>query len=159
MDKKIIEKFGKHYLLGVAAESGRHVYLEAPSWDCGWYWGFGYLHSFTNDRCPEKSADINEHFHFDGAFLESKQCAFDAFKGYFRETVLTDDEIWMLCDYMRTFYTLKDAAELFYSGSSHYTEKAKVEILKDESLWRRINEELLPAVFDKIDRMLSPNVG
>lgn len=37
--KKTINKFGKHYLLGINKE-GKHIWLEEPSWDCGWYWGF-----------------------------------------------------------------------------------------------------------------------
>jgi hypothetical protein len=30
------------------------IYLSPPSWDCGWYWGFGYL---GNKNC---------HYHVDG---------------------------------------------------------------------------------------------
>ena len=33
---------------------GNTIYLSSPSWDCGWYWGFGYL---GNKDC---------HYHIDG---------------------------------------------------------------------------------------------
>ena len=87
LKKKTINKFGKHYLLGVNKD-GKHVYLEEPSWDCGWYWGFGYLHGYTNDKAPELSRDISFHTHFDSMFLGGRKCAYDEFKDYFEDTVL-----------------------------------------------------------------------
>lgn len=158
MEKQIVNRFGRHYLLGRAKDSRRLVWLEAPSWDCGWYWGFGYLHEFSNDKHPERSADINAHFHFDGAFLSGPRCSHDQFKEYFGigETTLTDAEIWQLCDYMQTFYTLKEAAELFCHGYSWQTEKAKVDALKRDDLQDLINKTLLPEVFKKIENLLSP---
>lgn len=155
MQKKIINKFGKHYLLGINKD-GEYVYLEEPSWDCGWYWGFGYLHTFTNNKQPERSKDINSHFHFDSTFLNGKECARDMFKKYFKETVLTDDEIWELVDYMKTFYTLKSVAELFKNGYSHQTERAKVESLKSEEQRDLVNKVWLPEVFTRIRTLLSP---
>ena len=71
MKKKIINKFGKHFLLGINHD-GEYVWLEKESWDCGWYWGFGYLHTYSNNRCPERSRDLNSHFHFDSTFLNKK---------------------------------------------------------------------------------------
>ena len=38
MEKRIINKFGKHYLLGINRD-GEYVWLEKESWDCDWYWG------------------------------------------------------------------------------------------------------------------------
>ena len=33
--------FKKKYLLGYI--NNESIYLSPPSWDCNWYWGFGYL--------------------------------------------------------------------------------------------------------------------
>lgn len=155
MEKKIINKFGKHYLLGINKD-GEKVWLEEPSWDCGWYWGFGYIHTYTNNKQPERSRDISMHTHFDSLFLDGPDCARDMFKHYFKTTVLTDNEIWELCDYMKTFYTLKSVAELFKNGYSHQTERAKVESLKSEEQRDLINKVWLPEVFNRIKLLLSP---
>lgn len=155
MKKKIINKFGKHYLLGIN-HLGSYVYLEEPSWDCGWYWGFGYLHVYTNNRQPERSKDLSEHFHFDSTFLKGKENAREMFKKYFKETVLTDSEIYELCDYMKTFYTLKSVAELFKNGYSHQTERAKIEALKSEDQRDLVNKVWLPEVFKRIEKLLTP---
>ena len=84
MKKQTTIAFNKKiYLLGADAE-GTKYWLEAPSWDCGWYFGFGYVETYTNNNCPSKAADINSHQHFDSLFLnDSKVNAFDAFKEFF----------------------------------------------------------------------------
>ena len=57
--------FGKDiYLLG-QDEQGINYWLEAPKWDCIWYWGFGYIESFTNNKYPHLSKDISSHQHAD----------------------------------------------------------------------------------------------
>jgi len=154
MKKKTINKFGEHYLLGVNKD-GEHVYLEKESWDCGWYWGFGYLHTFTNDRQPTRSVDISSHFHFDGKFLEGPLSAYDTFREYFKETVLTNNEIWELVDLMTTAYTLKKTAAILSHGYSYYTDRAKISDLKDKELEEKINHEFLPEVFDRIRALLT----
>ena len=155
MKKKIINKFGKHYLLGIN-QDGEYVYLEEPSWDCGWYWGFGYLHTYSNNKCPERSRDLNSHTHFDSLFLKGPACSRDMFKKYFKSTVLTESEIWELCDYMKTFYTLKSVAELFKHGYSYQTEKAKIDNLQLPEQQDLVNKVWLPEVFNRIRTILTP---
>ena len=66
---KLIKKqnefmFGKNiYLIGINTD-GEKVFLEHQSWDCGWYWGFGYLETYTNNRQITRSKDIRCHSHF-----------------------------------------------------------------------------------------------
>lgn len=145
----------KIYLLGADAE-GTKYWLEAPSWDCDWYWGFGYVETYTNNNYPNRSRDINSHQHFDSLFLnDSKVNAFDAFKEFFKETTLDQKEIWLLIDYMQSFYTLKRAAAMLGRGYSHITEKAKLEETKSVEIAKEINEKILPAIFKQIDIMLS----
>ena len=155
MKKRVINQFGKHYLLG-KNHDGEYVWLEKESWDCGWYFGFGYLHTYSNNRCPERSKDLTSHFHFDSTFLNKNKAYKDVFKEYFKETVLTDAEIYELCDYMKTFYTLKSVAELFKNGYSHQTERAKIEELKSEEQRDLVNKVWLPEVFVRIENLLTP---
>lgn len=145
----------KIYLLGADAE-GTKYWLEAPSWDCDWYYGFGYVETYTNNNYPNRSRDIYSHQHFDSLFLNKPQVsAFDAFKTFFKETTLNDNEIWTLIDYMNSFYTLKKAAAMLGRGYSHITEKAKLEEAKNVEMAKEINEKILPAIFKQIDILLS----
>lgn len=155
MNKKTTYAFGKKiYLLG-ADKDGVKYWLEAPSWDCGWYWGFGYVETYTNNKNPNKARDINSHQHFYSLFLNSNVCAFDAFKEFFKETTLSKDEIWILLDYMKSFYALRETAETLGTGYSHMTERAKIEEVKNVEMTKEINEKILPAIFEKIDSLLS----
>lgn len=154
MEKRISEAFNKKiYLLG-RNRLGKLVWLKEPSWDCGWYWGFGYMEIYTNDDCPRLSRDIETHTHFDMEIINGKSHSFDNFKEYFIETPLNNNEIWLLCDYMNTFYTLKKSAEIFERGGSHYTEKAFIEEVQNKDIYEKINKEILPALFDRIQKLL-----
>ena len=155
MEKKVINKFGVHYLLG-KDKRGQYVYLEKESWDCGWYWGFGYLHTFTNNNNPTHSRDISMHTHFNSEFMRGPEYTKKMFEEYFEETVLTEEEMWILCDYMMTFYTLQKTAELFYHGYSYQTSKAYMDCLKSQEQSDKINHEILPDLFKRIADLLSP---
>ena len=153
MEKKTSKAFGKTVWLLGKDKDGISYWLEAPSWDCGWYWGFGYVETYTNNRNPEKSRDISSHQHFNNMFLNGPKCSRDMFKEFFVETPLSDDEIWELVDYMQTFYTLKSAAELFRHGYSWQTSRAKIEALQNEKQERLINNALIPEVFERIEKL------
>lgn len=155
MKKETKTAFGKKiYLLGTRSEDGKKLWLEEPSWDCNWYWGFGYCETYTNNNNPEKAKDISSHQHFDGLFLKQNGNSFDVFKKYFTETPLTNDEIWLLLDYMATFYTLKETAEIMFRGCSHYTQNAFLDCVKNEERYTEINQKILPVLFDKITSLL-----
>lgn len=151
-EKKII--LGKtNYLLG--EKDGEKIWLVAPSWDCGWYWGFGYLEAYGR-RFGQ--LDITTHTHFDSEILNNgKTNAFNYFKEYFTKTPLTDSEIWLLCDYMQTFYTLRKTAETFRHGYSYFTGKAKIDDLQRTDLEKEINQNMLPKLFKEIEKLLTPN--
>ena len=155
MEKKVINKFGTHYLLG-RDKQGQYVWLEKESWECGWYWAAGYLHTFNNNEHPTRSRDIDSHFHFDSTFLIGPESSKKMFEEYFEETTLTEDEMWILCDYMKTYYTLKNTAALFRHGYSWQTSKALINNLKSDEMEAHINKVLLPELFKRIEELLSP---
>ena len=129
-------------------QEGLHVYLQKPSWDCGWYWGFGYVKEFRG-----KKQDYETHTHFDSLFLEHN--IFDSYKRYFKTSVLNDEKIWLLLGFMKEFYISKNYAELLQYGN-YITSKAK-NILDDKNKEanqkeaERINKVLLPELFEKIE--------
>lgn len=153
MKKEIKKYFGKkNYLLG-KNEEGQKIWLVAPSWDCDWYWGFGYLETYSRRN---GFLDIDCHTHFNSTFFEVTANCFDMFKNYFKETPLTDNEIWTLCDYMKSFYILRESAEFFRHGYSYITGRAKIDELQRTDLEDEINKNMLPQLFDKIDKLLTP---
>ena len=79
--KKQSKAFGKDiYLLG-EDQDGTKYWLEAPHFDCGWYWGFGYIETYTNNRRPDLAKDIASHQHIDG--LLGQQYTYDYAKQCF----------------------------------------------------------------------------
>lgn len=146
MKKRIIIRHNKEmYLIGKNTH-GENVYLPKASWDCGWYWGFGYLET------------LSSHTHFDSEILRNKENlnGYDMFKEYFAETCLTDYEIWELVDYMKTFYTLKETAEILKHGCNYYTERAKINELQNTEMAEKINKEMLPKLFERVYALLEP---
>lgn len=154
MEKQVKKAFGKNIILLGKDKDGKYYWLEEPSWDCGWYWGFGYIETYTNNRNPEKAKDIRSHQHFDSLFLnDPNNNAYEKFKNFFVETPLDDDEIWVLVDLMKSFYTLKETAALLENGNSHYTAKANMEELKNHELRDKINHKMIPAIFKRIENL------
>jgi len=82
MNKIRSHAFGRDvYLLG-ERKTGEWVWLEAPQWNCDWYWGFGYIEEYTVNKHPERARDIQSHSHWSG--LVGKQEYYDTEKGCFR---------------------------------------------------------------------------
>lgn len=171
LKKKVSEAFGKKiYLLGQDNE-GAFVWLEAPKWECGWYWGFGYIERYTNNRNPSLSRDIQSHTHWDSEII-GKHEYYDSEKGCFRmssdyihtfndnpnfkATVLSEKENWTLAELMQSFYRLKETANILAKGSAHVTDNPCSEVIKNEAEAKRINEVVLPAIFSAIDKLLTP---
>lgn len=156
MKKRVEKAFGKKiYLLG-EDKNGIKYWLEEAKWDCDWYWGFGYIETYTNNNNPRVAQDINSHQHFDDLFLNKN--IFNSFKEFFKETPLNDGEIWELLGYMKEFYVMEKYSELLKYGN-YITEKAKnitEEKNKEENKkeYERINKILMPELFKKIYKLL-----
>lgn len=119
------------------------IFLSPPSWDCGWYWGFGYL---GNENC---------HYHVDG--LSKDKNLYDGFKEHFGDSFIVkeDSDIWTLCELFQSFYTLKKSAEFFRQGDAYYTTNPCKDLLTDTDLEKKINQLLLPAIFEEIYKILN----
>ena len=149
--------FGKDvYLLG-HDKDGKRYWLEAAKWDCGWYWGFGYVQTYQNNREPRQAMEIDSHNHFDGVWFQQEG------RDYYHKledrpgfiSVLNDDEQWQLAEYMRSFYTLKKSAEFFGLGGSHVSSNPLSETFLKPELVKEINAVMLPALFEKIYTLLN----
>jgi len=160
MNKRKSHAFGKDiYLLGKDSDDTLY-WLEQGKWDCNWYWGCGYVETYTNNKNPEKAKDISSHYHFDGLFFkQSKINGYDAFREFFVSTPLNDKEIWELLDLMKCIYSFKELAEIIHRGSSNYTTPI-VDVqnkIKNEEVYKWINFDVIPFLLNRVYILLSPS--
>ena len=142
-----------YYYLG-QDNNGQNYYLESARFDCGWYWGIGYIESFSNNRNPAKSRDISSHEHFDSKILDRKGIGFDNFKQIFPQNPFTDSEIWKICELMKSAYIARNYSDMLYRGGAHYTNNPAKEIIQNETEYDRINKVVLPAIMDELYKIL-----
>lgn len=148
LEKQTVHKFGEHYLIGKDS-TGTKYYLKAPSWDCGWYWGFGYIRTYTNNAQPTRSRDISSHFHADN---------FYSFSENLTSTVYTEDEQWALFELFKNFYTLRNLAKAQASEGKEGNFTSKRHGFDYRTLIREgvnINKDCIPQVMAKIVSILT----
>ena len=158
MKKRKSRAFGKEVFLLGMDRTGTMYWLEAPSWDCNWYWGFGYIETYTDNENPAKSADISSHEHFkDLRFIGNRRVnLYEGFRDKFPATPLTDGEIFKLCELMQSFYTCRDYSDFLHRYGSNYTSNPCGEIIKNPDEYDRINKLVLPAIFQNVMDLLDP---
>lgn len=152
--KYSMEKFGKKCFLLGQDKDGINYFLEAATWDCEWYWGGGYVETYTNNCNPVLSKDIKSHQHFDGLFFGGRKNGFDTFKEFLPVNPFTDSEIWQICELMKSFYIARKYADMVYTGGAHYTKNPAAKIIKSEDEYKRINNIVIPAIMESLYKIL-----
>ena len=155
----------KMYLLG-KNEDGKKLWLIKASWDCGWYWGFGYVQSFSR-------GDMESHQHIDSCYM-GKQRVWNSEKMEFVETeyihniydcprlvetTFSKKEGWQLSELFSQFYKFKEVANLLHRGGAGLTtllDYLKIEYPNREEHLKDINENILPQIFERIYTILTP---
>ena len=131
--------------LGKRKQDNRRIYLSAPSWDCDWYWGFGYL---GNSR---------EHYHLEDYQAENgvkrNVNMRDALLEDYKLNLKIHKNLWVFCELSKTAYILNKAAKVYYFGSTNYTTNPCAEFVKNENEYRRINWVVLPKIFDTMHEL------
>jgi len=159
LKKQVSHAFRKDiYLLG-EDEHGTRYWLEHAKWDCGWYWGFGYIETYTNNRSPSNSRDIASHEHandFYPQWWDSTKYGPSRHNPRLVKTTFTNDEGWQLAELFKQFYILRDAAEMFGRGGCNITKADTYAVIKNADAAEHINNTLIPAVCDAIYKILSP---
>jgi len=167
--KKQSKAFGKDvYLLG-EDQDGTKYWLEAPHFDCGWYWGFGYVETYTNNRQPDLAKDIASHQHIDGLLGQQytynfeKQChvvgnyihnLYD--NPLFAKTTFTKKEGWELSELFQQFYLLRKMADFAHKekpGCNITNSPVDHGDMKD--WYNKINNEMIPRITAAILEILS----
>jgi hypothetical protein len=116
---------------GTSAD-GENIWLEKHKWDCGWYWGFGYV---GNKDC---------HFHFESMLYikDGKgSCKYGA-SDLFETTNITDKEWWVIRDLFVQAYALKKAAEVYRYGGHQINQTGVTDIIKNKERADQINADL-----------------
>lgn len=147
MKKEIKEKFGKNYFLLGIRKDKKKVWLEQAKFECGWYWGIGYVEVFNNHY-----TDIEEHTHFDSLFLSKD--IYNSFIEYFEEMTISKNEVWKLLELMKTLYELRSYADFLTRGGSHITSNMFSDKIKNDNELKRINNELIPTIQEEVYKML-----
>lgn len=145
-----------YYLLGVDKD-GTKYYLCRGTFDCDWYWSGGYINTFSNNKTPEKSKDINSHQHYDSFFdlTELKNVAYyDAWQQFLKQTPLTKKEWWTLHELLRTFYTLSRTMEIAHLGGSHITTNPLKDKLQNKEIYDYY-KQLISELHEEIHRLMS----
>lgn len=110
-----------------------NIYLTKHKWDCGWYWGFGYV------------GNKNHHFHIDSLICErdynGKYPDTDINK-VFDSTVFTQTQWWAIRDLFIQAYSLKKSAEVFKLGGHQTTIPGITDIIKNQELADVLNKNL-----------------
>jgi len=158
ISKRKSNAFGKTvYLLG-KNKYGDYLWLEEGRWDCDWYWGFGYVETYTNNKNPSKSHDINSHTHINGLIfkkIDGKYLHHWNEQPDLEETTLTEKESWEFSDLMKSFYTLSETAQIYHQGNSHLTSNHLI-TLKNKRAENRINQKEIPVIMTRIYQILEP---
>ncbi len=147
MQRKTFNWHGKkYYLLG--EKDGEKLYLEEAHFDCDWYWGLGYIETFTNKARPERSADISSHTHFDILFRKYSDFVDDL------ETPFTEHERYQIFEIMRSLYTARQYSDMIYTGGAHVTTNPAKDTIKNEAEYDRINKVVIPAMLEELYKIL-----
>ena len=145
-DRKEVNRFNKTARLFGKRKDGELVYIEAPSWDCDWYWSFGYMEIYNRT-----ATDINEHYHFSSMFKEKN--GFDNVHEEFAAIVLNEKELWEFLDLMATAYRLREAAEVYHTGGAHYTSSPIHDSLKNPEFEKKLWEDTARAARTAFDML------
>jgi hypothetical protein len=131
----------KRLFFGTRRYDNADIYITKPSFDCDWYWGFGYL------------GNEDEHYHL--SFYQRDPADYSRIRNInMRDALLQDYDLappirthlWTFCELTRSIYILKESAELFHRGGAQYAPNPLRDRLFDESLYEKLTFDLLPVL-------------
>lgn len=154
-EPKLLREYPKFVKLGTSSHFSGDVFIVRPTWDCGWYWGFGYL-----ERWDSRKDDIDFHSHIDyefGTNKDGRRCNwYEGMKEVLDkgDVFKNDSDRWKFLEIVKTIYNLKMTAEVLGRGGSHYTKNPLSDEIKQHNEVRRINQYLIPKLIDEMYKVL-----
>lgn len=125
----IMNKFisGKDKIfLGTRKNDNSLIFMNKPSWDCEWYWSFGYLRNKNEHYHLSNYQDIginltDEKGNYHSFTQKRNMNMYDCLLYDYELSSGIKDNLWSFCEQASAIYTLNDAYEVFYRGGSHFT--------------------------------------
>ena len=124
---------------GTRKSDNTRIQISKPKWDCDWYWSFGYL------------GNRDEHYHLSGYADGRNINIYDALEKDYDLNPKIKAKLWDFCELVKTAYVLKETAEVLGRGGSHYTKNVCASVIKNSTEVKRINEVVLPAIFEQLN--------
>ncbi len=149
----------KSVMFGKRKKDGANIYIKKPAFQCGWYWGFGYLGN-RSEHYHLKNYSQKEHFlTLEGGerklLTEDRNTnMYDALMEDYDLSESISNNLWLFCELVLSAYTLIGATEVLGRGGSHYCENPHREVIKNAVEVKRINEVVLPAIFAEIQKIV-----
>jgi hypothetical protein len=113
------------------------LFIAKHSFDCGWYWGFGYI------------GNKNLHMHIESLINSKVYKASEIFSS----TKITDSEWRIVRDLFIQAYALKAAAEVYRIGGHQTTRTGVTDIIKNPDMADKLNADL-KTVLDTVWNLL-----
>ena len=137
--------------LGKSKKYKEPIYLYTPTFDCDWYWGFGYLgnnncHYHLSNYQQELASDIARNINMFNALKQDYELC---------PTLQVDTNLWTFCELFKTAYALAEVAQIYNRGGSHYSNNPCKALIKNKEQYEHINFVLLPALFKEIDKLFA----
>ena len=152
---QLLREYPTFTRIGTSSHFDGDVFIVRPTWDCGWYWGFGYL-----ERWNARRRDIDFHTHIDSQFSKNKDgrdCNwYEGMKDMFDQGDVfeNDHHRWQFLEIVKTIYNLKMTAEVLGRGGSHYASNPLSDEIKHHNEVRRINNYIIPKLIDEMYKVL-----
>lgn len=152
---QLLREYPKYVKLGTSSHFDGDVFIDRPTWDCGWYWGFGYL-----ERWNDRKGDIDFHSHIDHEFGTNKDGRrVNWYEGMQElldqgDVFVDDHDRWKFLEIVKTIYNLKMTAEVLGRCGSHYASNPLSDEIYNPIEVRRINEDLIPKLIDEMYKVL-----
>ena len=138
---------------GTRKADNASIYITKPSFDCQWYWSFGYLGN-SKEHYHLSSYQEKEHF-FKLADNTTKLITerrninmYDALLNDYELSEKIAANLWGFCEQVSTIYSLKEVSEIAHRGGSHYTTHPLKTVLKGFDS-AQINSVLLPQLLQR----------
>lgn len=154
-EPQLLREYPTFTKLGTSSHFDGDVFIVRPTWDCGWYWGFGYL-----ERCNPRIGDVDFHTHIDHEFGTNKDGRrVNWYEGMQElldqgDVFVDDHDRWKFLEIVKTIYNLRMTAEVLGLGGSNYDNNPLSDEIYNPIEVRRINEDLIPKLIDEMYKVL-----
>jgi len=168
---------------GTPDQPRNRVYLYDFSWDCGWYWGGGYIgnndfHTHFNgaflDRPDTRGHCLNAKFIFLNPWtpppsyltpeivsekvlrIRNGASIWEPLSFFLDDAQYDENQWWRIKDLFKQFYALRDAAEVFrYGGHCSSTGRNPLELVPSHAdlLNSHIRDVIIPEVRKALDKV------